>query len=491
MTRPTPFFLTRAEAGSLAIRYDEILPGPETPESIRQTAVYRFYAEAIVARGLDGDLRRFRHRALGGLLTRRDHVALDDLFEGVKGHALQGGYMLPRRDPSMPGTFAAYGRTNSYAMLLAQILFVDNAVKEGLAALLDDGTQAQVLPRVARFLEGRSRENGRPIGADDARFFATLFVLQTAFDRLFITDEKPVEYDPATGRRTRMAGYDACTAYLEITNRRLVTATRAERRLCENLTTGWGDGIDRATWDYLNRCYYGSISPTTGKTVMFTENYDRLLEKMLPQFAWAKVRLSQEIIAAKRAGERLNVLEIGAGTGAFAIELWMSCKEAGIPPETITYRGVEPSDLMRSQLAKNVASRMGADSLPEGWGVVEGDLETFTEHPARYLTAGAHNLVVLCFCIHHCYPPSVDDFLTSEPVQDLASAIYVLDGVREHGWTKPYYMWADCESPECFDNVTKQGIWRSETLWTEPAKPIDGHAVTTAWCALRRLTVKL
>ncbi|MEM9596426.1 MAG: hypothetical protein AAGD06_19300, partial [Acidobacteriota bacterium] len=69
-------------------------------------------------------------------------------------------------------------------------------------------------------------------------------------------------------------------------------------------------------------------------------------------------------------------------------------------------------------------------------------------------------------------------------------AIYVLDGVREHGWTKPYYMWADCESPECFDNVTKQGTWRSETLWTEPAKPIDGHAVTTAWCALRRLTVK-
>jgi hypothetical protein len=34
------------------------------------------------------------------------------------------------------------------------------------------------------------------------------------------------------------------------------TATDVEKELCYQLTTGWGDGIDVATWNALNQAYY-------------------------------------------------------------------------------------------------------------------------------------------------------------------------------------------------------------------------------------------
>ena len=70
-------------------------------------------------------------------------------------------------------------------------------------------------------------------------------------------------------------------------------ASRAEKDLCYNLTTGWGDKIDLATWNALNTHYYSAISPTTGEENLFTKHYDLLLERMLPQFALSKVKLAK------------------------------------------------------------------------------------------------------------------------------------------------------------------------------------------------------
>ena len=83
---------------------------------------------------------------------------------------------------------------------------------------------------------------------------------------------------------------------------------------------------------------------------------------------------------------------------------------------------------------------------------------------------------------------SLDAFLTSQDIKNRTAAIYFLEGTRQHGWTKPYYMWVDCESPENFNNVTAKGIWSERVLWTEPEKPFAGNAATNAWCCLRLLT---
>ena len=103
---------------------------------------------------------------------------------------------------------------------------------------------------------------------------------------------------------------------------------------------------------------------------------------------------------------------------------------------------------------------------------------------------GVEAIGVLCFSAHHVYGPSLRAFLTSPRVRSSLSAIYVLDGTERHGWTKMYYMWVDCESPENFGNVSMSGNWKSETLWEEPDSPLAEYPdrATNAWCLARRLT---
>ncbi|MEE8584842.1 MAG: hypothetical protein V3T83_08325 [Acidobacteriota bacterium] len=96
---------------------------------------------------------------------------------------------------------------------------------------------------------------------------------------------------------------------------------------------------------------------------------------------------------------------------------------------------------------------------------------------------------VFCFSAHHIHQPSLERFLTSRRVQDRLSSIYILDTTERHGWAKMYYMWADCESPENFRNVSASGSWKSETLWEEPSRPLPEYPdrVTNAWCRARVL----
>jgi hypothetical protein len=93
--------------------------------------------------------------------------------------------------------------------------------------------------------------------------------------------------------RERLLRYEKCISYLALSGRKIAMASRAEKDLCYNLTTGWGDKIDLATWNALNTHYYSAISPTTGEENLFTKHYDLLLEGMLPQFALSKVKLAK------------------------------------------------------------------------------------------------------------------------------------------------------------------------------------------------------
>ena len=345
----------------------------------------------------------------------------------------------------------------------------------------------ELLEGVSRFVKDCSKENMAPVDEDEARFYATLFLLQTAFDRIFVPDEDIVTYDVETGDCRVAESYDEFTAYLELSNRKVLTASTAEKELCYNITTGWSEGIDLLTWDKLNEYYYGAISPTTGEENLFTKHYDVLLERMLPQFPMSKVRLAEAVLNEKKGNEKLRILEIGAGSGAFAIDLMMSCKRLRIPLEEVEYYGIEPSDYMRRNFRANIERKIGETRLPKDWELVDGTLEAVTRTPEVYIHGNGVTIIVLSYVVHHCFGDSVKAFFADAALRDQATAVFVLDATKEHGWTKPYYMWADCESPENFDNVGIAGDWRSKTIWIEPCHPIEGHSVTNAWCMLRRL----
>ena len=186
----------------------------------------------------------------------------------------------------------------------------------------------------------------------------------------------------------------------------------------------------------------------------------------------------------------MKILEIGAGSGAFAIDLVMTCKRLGIPIEEVKYYGIDPSDYMRENFRANIERKIGDTQLPKDWELVDGSLEKVSETPEHYIHKNGITIIVLSYCIHHCFHGSVRDFFVNEVIGDRVQAVFVLDATKEHGWTKPYYMWADCESPENFDNVGIKGIWGSKTIWIEPCSPIEGHSVTNAWCSLRKLSMR-
>jgi hypothetical protein len=210
---------------------------------------------------------------------------------------------------------------------------------------------------------------------------------------------------------------------------------------------------------------------------------------MLPQFALSRLKCAEDVLKIEYKRDKLKVLEIGAGSGAFAIDLLMACKRLNIKTSRIEYLGVEPSKHMVNNFEKNIKEKIGGSRIPEDWKLKFGDLESFTAEPLELLN-NQETVIVFCYCAHHCFDKCLSTFFNSREIQDRVKNIYVLDVVIEHGWTKPYYMWADCESPENFDNVIQRGIWHSETLWLEPDVPIEGSAVTNAWCSLRRLTAK-
>jgi SAM-dependent methyltransferase len=447
---------------------------------VQGRAVYQDYVHALAARPSDEDLRPFRRKALMGHVTPPDFAAMHTLFTTVKS---QAQHAVTRRQRQH--TLAAYAHLNSYAMLLAQILFVDNSIKEGLPGRIQEPARDRVLDSLSASIRARSATNGAALAPEDARFYATLFLLQTAFDRLFVPDEDIVTYDTASGAYRVTDRYDHCIRYLALSGRKITTASRAEHNLCYDLTTGWGDHIDRATWDALNAHDYRAISPTTGEANLFTTHDDRLLERMLPPFALANVRLAEDVLHVKQAGIPLKILDIGAGSGALAIDLIMACTRLGLSVDEITYAGLEPSAYMRRHFRANCERNIGGTPFPTHWTLRKGSIEQVDARPTDYLAAAMPTVVVFSFSLHHCFPASVKRFFRNRTIKQLAHAMFVLEVSTAHGWTKPYYMWADGERPENFHNIVDHGIWTSKILWSEPKMAPEAQAPDHECCALQ------
>lgn len=477
----------REVEGKIKLDYNDIIPSDQSNNRILEEAVYIHYIEGIVRSDVDDKLLDCRKGALSGSLRPSDYKYLNGILETYKEKA---------KEAAEGECDEAFNRVKRCALLIAQVLFVNNSVLEGLADQVDSVDVEKVREALSLYIRQCASANNSSLKPEEIEFYSSLFILQATFDRLFVPAEDIIQYEKRSGRYTGeykiTDKYERATLYLTLVNRRVVIASGEEKELCYNITTGWGEDIDLRTWNNLNQYYYREKSPTTKKKNLFAANYDKMLERMLPQFAYSKVRCAEELLAREYQEyqkRRLKIVEIGAGSGAFAIDLLMACKRLSINPEKILYLGLEPNGHMLGKSVNNIKQKSGHARLPLDWKLIEGNLEIFTRCPSDY-TNNDQAVIVLCYSAHHCFATSINEFLGSEKVRDSADCIYILDVVQEHGWTKPYYMWADCESPENFDNVMQKGIWNSETLWQEPNLPIEGTALTNAWCNLRRLTTQ-
>ena len=441
-------------------------------ESEKPKHCYMPYMRRVATLPAMPELARFRKTASLGGLNDKDYRAMNARLEQAKTAVTHA-----RR-------FEGYLAVNALAMTLAQILFVNNLVVEGMPSVIEPRARGEALTGLSAYLTELSEAGLSP---GDKAFFADLFLYQVCFDRIFLMVEQPLSFDPETGASLSPL-YRDYTAYLQLANKKVLTASDAEKALCRNITTGWGDGIDHETWGRLNDDYYSSTSKD-GEPKLFTKYYDDMLERMLPQFDVAKFRLARTVVLDHALGkDPVHVLEIGSGSGSFAVDLLKACAQEGVDAERFVYRGIEPSSDMRAKFDGQFQTKMNL-AKPETWSSIAGGLESVTADPAKFLKSGRTEttVVVFSFSPHHCYHESLNAFLTSRAVKQLTSAIYFLDGTLEHGWTKPYYMWVDCESPENFDNVTAQGDWEVADSWQEPEQRFTYNALTNAWCCMRKL----
>ncbi|MBI5529668.1 MAG: class I SAM-dependent methyltransferase [Deltaproteobacteria bacterium] len=446
-------------------------------------SIYRGYIAGIRRQSLDSELRFCRQKAVAGNLGQPDFAWLCNVLLTTRSLASVGkGYLMPRG----LGALEAYGRVKSYAMRIAQILFVDRLVKHGFHEAVDAGSFASTINEIADKIKDRAIHNRGPIEDDEARFFAVLFVFQLVFDRKFVPDHDIVScHRGGSGRHRVISDWARAIAYLKYTNTAVVDAPGELRNLCYEITTGWSRGIDIETWNKLNDSYYSGKSMATGKKNVFAAHYDVILERMLPQFAMSKILLAERIIKdLKRLCRPVRVVDIGAGSGAMAINLLMAAHEAGLPAGRIQYLGLEPCRSMINKFKSNFKSKAHCPP-PAGWEVRPGSLERAID--ALPPSDGRPTWACFSYCLHHCFHKSVELFFTSPEVQSSFSRIYALDVVAEHGWLKPFYTWVDCESPENFDNVAIHGPWRVVDVWNHPSDPIAATAVTNAWCSCRIL----
>jgi hypothetical protein len=472
----TPFF-QRLQLQPIHVAFEEIVPAATTADQVRQRAVYAdlihqwpHFLNDAVRDQVESRLQPYRQRAWEGHLAPGDFRDLLHAFLAFKADFR-----------SEMDAVEAYAMLNCCAALLAQMLFVDNCAKEAVGGVSHPDNQATVT-RLLRHLQDTYQAEQVPIEENAARFYASYFLVQTLFDKIFVGDEDIVWRDPDTGQLHLTSNYDFYTAYLELSNRKLITASDIEKELCYQLTTGWGDGIDVATWNALNQAYY-SRSPNN----FFSAAYDEHLDKMLPQFPYARARAAHDIVGAWDGVQPVTLIEIGAGSGAFAVDLFLALKHQGKDMTRVAYRGVEPSEAMKAVYRHNFLHRTGRVPL-DTWEIATAGLEEFLEDPERYLTREASNVLVFSYSAHHCYRPSLQRLIADPVLQERVEMIYILDATAEHGWTKVYYMPLDCRSPEDFRNISLTGSWHSHTLWHEPFKPLEHYAVSRAWCALRRLT---
>lgn len=470
---------TQIATPKIAVALDEILPGTDTPHTVRERAAYQFYIDVLSSQPSDAMLAQYRALALRGGLDANHFAGMNTYLESFK-HLAMAAHDADAR-------FVAYAAVNSQAMLLAQILFVDNLIKENFLSLLAQPTTDDVLTALCNRIHLISDGNGAALSTQTTEFYATLFVLQTAFDKLYVPDTDIVRYDTTSGRYSVTEHYRRYTDYLGLSGCKLLKAGPEEITLCCNITTGWSEGIDLNTWNALNTTYYSGLSATTGKENLFTRNYDRLLERMIPQFVVAKIRLADTILGLKQPKRPLKILEIGAGSGALAIDLIMAAKRRDEQLEQIHYVGIEPSEHMRNNFKHNCQHKIGDTEFPENWQLIEGSIESVTADPQRYLDENEDTLIVFSFSLHHCFADSVKAFFANVDIKQRARHVMVLDAKKGHGWTKPYYMWADCESPENFDNIQEHGLWMPQAQWEEPGSDQRAFDVDYGWCYLQMM----
>ncbi|HEX9867759.1 MAG TPA: hypothetical protein VGC99_04040 [Candidatus Tectomicrobia bacterium] len=473
---PKPFF-QRLPLEPIHVAFEDIIPRASTAAQVRQRAVYKdlihqwpHVLTAAVRDTVENRLRPYRQPAWEGHLAAEDVRDLLHTFLTFKADF--------RRDMD---AFEAYRMINCCAALLAQMLLVDNCVKEALGRVSHLDNQ-DTLTRLVRHLQDTYQAHQVPIQAPETRLYASYFLVQTLFDKIFVGDEAIVLRDPAMGQVHLTAHYDFYTSYLELSNSKLITATDVEKALCYQLTTGLGDGIDVATWNALNRDYYSRSADN-----FFSAAYDEHLDQMLPQFPYGRARAAHNIVGAWDGVRPINLIEIGAGSGAFAVDLFLALKHQGKDVTRVAYRGMEPSEEMKAVYRHNFLQRTGRAPL-EAWEITTAGLEDFLADANRYLTHEAANILVFSYSAHHGYRPSLQRLIEDAVLQARVDTIYILDATAEHGWTKVYYMPLDCRSPEDFRNIALTGRWHSQTLWHEPFKPLEHYAVSLAWCAFRRLT---
>jgi hypothetical protein len=473
---PTPFF-QHLRLPPIHVAFEDIVPAASTAAHVQQRAVYKdlihrwpHFLNTAVRDRVESQLRPYRQRAWEGRLDAADFYALLHAFLAFKADF--------RRDME---AFDAYAMINCCAALLAQMLFVDNCFKEGLDGVSHPHNQ-DTLNRLVHHIQDNYQTHQVPIEEREANFYATYFLVQTLFDKIFVGDEEIVWRDPATGQVHLTPNYDFYTSYLELSNSKLITATDVEKELCYQLTTGWSDGIDVATWNALNQDYYSRTVDN-----FFSAAYDEHLDQMLPQFPYARARAAHDVVRAWDGVRPVNLIEIGAGSGAFAVDLFLALKHQGKNVARLAYRGMEPSAAMQAVYRQNFLHRTGRAPL-DTWKIAAAGLEEFLAEPRRYLAPAAANVLVFSYSAHHCYRPSLQRLIEDAVIQKNVDMIYILDATAEHGWTKVYYMPLDCRSPEDFRNIALTGNWHSHTLWHEPFKPLEHYAVSRAWCAFRRLT---
>ena len=467
-TQLKPGFYTEFCEQMVRLRLADIVS--EDAASTQPRHCYQPYIRQVAVQATDAKLAAVREKARTGALEDDDYLAMNELLEECK--AAIGA-----------DTFAGFQNVNALAMSLAQILFVNDCVAEGMPVVIDPGSREQVVAGLLAYMRETAGEARTQHG-----FFAELFLYQVTFDQLFLLVGDALVLDPVSGRYQTSPRYAQSTGYLFLANKKVLTASDAQKALCYNITTGWGNGpnghIDQHTWQQLNDDYY---STTSSNPKLFTRYYDDRLEAMLPQFDVAKFRLARTIVADfADSSQTVSVLEVGSGSGSFAADLYKACQEVGRDPLQFKYKGIEPSASMRAGFEANFKKKTG-ENKPQLWLSQEGGIESVTADITELTQGSDIHVVVFSFSPHHCHRDSLEAFLTSMEVKQRVAAIYFLDGTKEHGWTKPYYMWVDCESPEDFENVTARGNWEEVASWTEPEALFHGHALTNAWCCMRKL----
>lgn len=261
----------------LDVSFQEIIPNAGTDEGIRSRAVYADFINAITPQPPDEMLDEFRVLAQAGALDPQHFDQLNQRFMQYRSQLLMGEDKLE-----------AYGAINQCALLIAQVLFVDNCIREGLGDLLEPASLKALQSALANYIQ---ENNWETPSQDAVSFYSLLYILQTAFDKIFVPDEEVVNYEPETGLFQIHQSYDQLTAYLTLSNKKVITASDQEKTLCYNLTTGWGEGINRDTWDQLNRQYYDGDDDH-----FFSKYYSTTLEKMLPQFTYGRMRLAESLL---------------------------------------------------------------------------------------------------------------------------------------------------------------------------------------------------